>query len=164
MGAIDDLQVRGRAPMVFGRPSELFDAITAAGPGPQADAAMSIVAVVDRDLVRSLFAAATPGHTRRPQRAWQQLFRERLTAAAIGIAAQRLLIVCDVRRISAEQRRRAADWVRRLAHRIGYECSINGLHGLATVVAFVETDAGADEVARTVARWAATPAPAAPGL
>ncbi|TLF75394.1 hypothetical protein FEK34_21975 [Nocardia cyriacigeorgica] len=75
------------------------------------------------------------------------------TTSALSIAARRLLIVCDIGQTSRDERTRALRWVRGLAHRIGYECSVNGLHGLATWYTVVVAGTDRAHAARSVVEW-----------
>ncbi|WP_063129545.1 hypothetical protein [Nocardia fusca] len=70
---------------------------------------------------------------------------------ATALAARRLLIVCDAGRASPAERKRAIRWVREVAHRIGYECSINGLHDLGTSYLVLVADTPVGDAARSVA-------------
>ncbi|MBF6161545.1 hypothetical protein IU438_03800 [Nocardia cyriacigeorgica] len=75
------------------------------------------------------------------------------TTSALAIAARRLLIVCEIGQTSADERTRALRWVRGSAHRIGYECSVNGLHGLATWYTVVVSGTDRAHAARSVVEW-----------
>ncbi|NEW41890.1 hypothetical protein GV792_19640 [Nocardia cyriacigeorgica] len=72
---------------------------------------------------------------------------------ALAIAARRLLVVCDTGRTSPAERTRAIRWVRGLAHRVGYECSINGLHGLATWYTVILSGVTVAHAAQSVVDW-----------
>lgn len=120
----------------------------------------AIVVVIDEPLVEYLFGESGTGRvslrlllraTR--VRSCENQLCETTTAAATAADARRLLIVCDAGRTSVSERTRAIRWVREMAHRIGYECSINGLHNLGTsyLVLVAATEAG--DAARSVVDW-----------
>lgn len=73
--------------------------------------------------------------------------------AAREMGARRVLVVCDVRGLSFGRGARAERWLRDLAHRIGYEGSINALTGLLTLYAVVETDRQVRPIAEAIADW-----------
>ena len=72
---------------------------------------------------------------------------------AIALAVRRLLVVCEVRSRSTTERTRSAQWIRSLAMKIGYECSINGLPGLATSCAVVPFGRHVRRTARSIVDW-----------
>jgi hypothetical protein len=113
-------------------------------------AADAVVVIVDRMLVESFFsgdqASRVERQAKRRLASCASHACELVTEAAIALAARRLVAVCDLRGRTADERARAIQWLRRSLHRIGYECSINGLHGIATTYAVVASDT---DVART---------------
>ncbi|MBF6452652.1 hypothetical protein [Nocardia cyriacigeorgica] len=128
---------------------------TAAEPGTAA-----IIVLVDRSLIEFSFGDRTGSATviRRLDRARrirsiERQMRDMATNSALSIAARRLLIVCDAGRTSPAERAEAIRWVRGLAHRIGYECSINGLHGLGTWYTVVVPGTDIAHASRSVVEW-----------
>ncbi len=130
------------------RPTEL----TAASP--------ATIVIVDRSMIEFLFRDRTrsPGVVRmfdriRRERSVERRLCAMATTSALAIAARRLLIVCEIGQTSADERTRALRWVRGSAHRIGYECSVNGLHGLATWYTVVVSGTDRAHAARSVVEW-----------
>ncbi|MEV0110129.1 hypothetical protein AB0H42_27850 [Nocardia sp. NPDC050799] len=117
-----------------------------------------VVVIIDRSMVNYLF-----GGSRGDRASLRSLLRavkartcenrlcQRATATATALAARRLLIVCDAGRTSPAERTRAIRWVREVAHRIGYESSINGLHDLGTSYLVLVADTPVGDAARSVA-------------
>ncbi|MGE0218015.1 hypothetical protein [Mycolicibacterium sp.] len=68
--------------------------------------------------------------------------------SALGTGARRLVLACDGRQLTFGQRVRATGFLRRLAHRIDYECAVNGSPWEGALFAVVNTD---DDVARVAA-------------
>lgn len=139
----------GTSPIVFGQATELYESIAAefrrhgvVGAGSE-DSGEAIIAIVDDELINS----------KRQEKASETQICDRVTDTAIATGVQRLLVVCDVRQIPEHKHGRAADWVRHLAHRISYECSMNGLQDLATSIAVVRTDDDAHRISRAVVDW-----------
>nr|WP_090276348.1 hypothetical protein [Mycolicibacterium komanii]CRL69692.1 hypothetical protein CPGR_01639 [Mycolicibacterium komanii] len=161
----------GDAPvMVVGRASSLSEAIAAAcrnrgiavirhrldaatAPKLPHDATSldSVVAIVDADCVGSLFDRLHA--SRRRLRQCGDAICETAGTAARELGARRVLVVCDVRGLSFGGGARAERWLRDLAHRIGYEASINGLTGVVTSYAVVESDRQVGPIAEAVADW-----------
>ncbi|MEU4432203.1 hypothetical protein AB0F65_16085 [Nocardia rhamnosiphila] len=117
-----------------------------------------VLVVIDRAVVNYLFGGPRGGRVRlrlllRATRAriHENRLCEKATATATALAARRLLIVCDAGRTSPAERTRAIRWVREVAHRIGYECSINGLHDLGTSSLVLVADTPVGDAARSVA-------------
>lgn len=140
------------------------------GPCPEAPArpgttgiragADAIVVVIDRSTVRSLFGGFGDGRLslrslRRATRArsCENQLCEMATGAAIDLAGRHVLIVCDAGKTSPAERTRAIRWVREVAHRIGYECSINGLRDLGTASLIVVADSEVGTAARSIVEW-----------
>ncbi|WP_280436872.1 hypothetical protein [Nocardia carnea] len=123
--------------------------------------AQAIVVVIDRSLLEFLVGDSGygPPNRRLPLlrsarvRLCENRLCERVGATALTIDARRLLIVCDAGQASRAERTRAIRWVRRVAHRIGYECSIEGLPTLGTAYLVVVSDIEAGTVARSVVDW-----------
>jgi len=119
--------------------------------------AEAIVVVIDRSLVEFLFGRSGDGRPNRwflgpaRARACENRLCDRVTATAAE--ARRLLIVCDAEHASMPERARAIRWIRELAHRIGYECAINGLPNLGTSYLVLVADVEAGAVARSVVDW-----------
>jgi len=120
----------------------------------------AIVIVVDRPMVESLFGGGAGGRVSlrallraTKARSCESRLCENAIGAALDIAARRLLIVCDAGRTSMAERTRVIRWVRVTAHRIGYECSMNGLDGLGTSYLILVDDAEAGDAARSVVDW-----------
>lgn len=120
----------------------------------------AIVVVIDGPLVEFLFGESGDGRPSRrllirPTRAGQCANRlcERVTDTATAVDARRLLIVCDAEHASKPERTRAIRWIREVTHRIGYECSMNGLHNLATSYLVLVADVEASTAARSVVDW-----------
>ncbi|MFE3446683.1 hypothetical protein ACFXNW_26950 [Nocardia sp. NPDC059180] len=124
----------------------------------------AVIVIVDQSLVDYLFGEHTGsgagirlfGRARRVRSAEHQIC-DLATKAAITIAARRLLVVCDAERTSAAERTRAIRWVRSVAHRVGYECAINGLHGLATSYTVIVSGTTVGHAARSVVDWYRAP-------
>ncbi|MCV7222528.1 hypothetical protein [Mycolicibacterium elephantis] len=134
----------GTSPIVFGQATELYESIAAEfRRHGVAGAAEALIAIVDDELINS----------KRQEKASETQICDRVTDTAIATGVQRLLVVCDVRRIPEHKHGHAADWVRHLAHRISYECSMNGLQDLATSIAVVRTDGDAHRISRAVVDW-----------
>lgn len=128
--------------------------------GIRAGSEASVVVVVDRSMVNYLFGAPGGGRVglrsllRAAQaRSWENELCARTTAIATALAARRLLLVCDAGQASPAARTRAIRWVREVAHRVGYECSINGLSDLGTSYLVVVADTEAGDAARSVVDW-----------
>lgn len=119
----------------------------------ESGAGTSIVVVLDGGMIVSVVGDSAFRQVRRQERASETQIREAVTDTAIATGAQRLLVVCDVRHTPDDKHARAIDWLRDLAHRIGYECSMNGLHDLATSIAAVRSDAEALRTAHAVMAW-----------
>lgn len=120
----------------------------------------AIVVVIDGPQVKFLFGTSGDGRPSRrllirPARARQYANRlcERVTDIVTAVDARRLLIVCDAEHASKAERTRAIRWIREITHRIGYECSISGLHNLATSYLVLVADVEAGTVARSVVDW-----------
>ncbi|MBF6350996.1 hypothetical protein IU448_18525 [Nocardia flavorosea] len=120
----------------------------------------AIIVVIDRSQVEFLFGESGDARPSRrllirPARARQCANRlcERVTDLATAIDARRLLIVCDAEQATKAERTRAIRWIREVAHRIGYECSINGLHNLATSYLVLVAEVEAGTAARSVVDW-----------
>lgn len=120
----------------------------------------AIVVVIDRPTVRSLFGECGGGRARlrlllraTKARSCENRLCETTTATATAHAARRLLIVCDAGRTTRAERTRAIRWVREVAHRIGYECAINGLHDLGTSYLVLAADTEARDAARSIVDW-----------
>ncbi|MUM28254.1 hypothetical protein [Mycolicibacterium sp. CBMA 295] len=75
------------------------------------------------------------------------------TTTALTVGARRVLLICDARRLPSSRRAYAARWTRSLAHRIGYECVVNGLPGLSASYAVIDTDNDVRDVAEAVVTW-----------
>lgn len=151
----------GTSPIVFGQATELYESMAAElrRHGVINDASVepgvgeSIIVIVDDELINSVVENGAFSRARRQERASETQIRELVTDAAIANGVQRVLVVCDIRLTLQTKQPRAIDWVRRLAHRISYECSMNGLHDLATSIAVVRCDADAQRTSRAVVDW-----------
>ncbi|NEW35017.1 hypothetical protein GV791_20985 [Nocardia cyriacigeorgica] len=137
------------------RPSEPSDAST-----PSTTTTPATIVIADRSMIKFLFRDRTSsaGVIRmfdriRRERSVERQLCGMATTSALAIAARRLLIVCEIGQTSADERTRALRWVRGLAHRIGYECSVNGLHGLATWYTVVVSGTDRAHAARSVVEW-----------
>jgi hypothetical protein len=126
--------------------------------GIRAGSEAVVLVIIDRSMVNSLFGGSRGGRVglrwlRRAMKArtCENRLCEKTTARATALAARRLLIVCDAGRASPAERARAIRWVREVAHRIGYECSINGLHDLGTSYLVLVADTPVGDAARSVA-------------
>src|SRR5690606_27660001 len=124
------------------------------------DGADAIVVVLHPALVAYLFG--TPAGGRLHPRALLRSVRragvpnrvhDSVTDTETAPGARRLLIVCDTARADRPERIRAIRWVREVAHRIGYECSINGVHNLTTSYLVLVAELGPGEVTRAVVDW-----------
>lgn len=120
--------------------------------------AEAIVVVIDGALVEFLFGAGGHGNPRPllrslRARSYENRLCAAVTATATALDARRLLILCVAERASTAERASAIRWVREVAHRIGYECAVNGLHNLGTSYLVLVTDAAAGAVAQSVVDW-----------
>ncbi|MGE2725196.1 hypothetical protein [Mycolicibacterium pulveris] len=146
----------GSSPIVFGQATELYESLAAefrsqgVNHGEDAD---SMIVIVDHELIDSIVADGHFRRARRQERASGNHICDLVTDTAISTGAQRLLVVCDMRHVRDGKQVRVVDWVRDLAHRISYECSVNGLQDLTTSIAVVRSDAEADRAARAVVDW-----------
>lgn len=113
----------------------------------------SAILILDAGAVESLFGEGHSRPTRRRLRACENDCCQLGLAAVATRGARQVLVICDVRRLSFGQRMRARRWVRNLAHRIGYESSINGLGELATALAEIGTDEDVPLVASAAVDW-----------
>lgn len=116
-----------------------------------------VLVIIDRSMVNSLFGGPRGGRVGlrwllrvMKARTCENRLCEKTTAMATALAARRLLIVCDAGRASPDERTRAIRWVREVAHRLGYECSINGLHDLGTSYLVLVADSPVGDAARSV--------------
>ncbi|OBF25057.1 hypothetical protein A5727_05820 [Mycobacterium sp. ACS4331] len=178
--------------VVIGRAGDLSTAISCAlegagmtatfvgGPLPSPDAgqrgpelddvpsdAEAVVVLVDHDAVVDIVGGYDSWWKRRANRTREGDICGVVTDAVLGIGGRRLLVLCDGREITSHQRSRVIRWVRQLTLRIHYECSINGLDGLAIAYEVVVDDAEVQRVARSVVQWhlgvtGGTPNPVAP--
>lgn len=172
-----EVREAGRSPDRPGRPAYLVDAIlaefhrrgVAAGRAPalaspitagRRTGSEAVVVVIDHSMVASLFGECGGGRVSfRPllrairARSGANRLCETSTATATAIDARRILIVCDAGRTSPAERTRAIRWVREVAYRIGYACSINGLHDLGTSYLILAADTEAVHAARSVVDW-----------
>ncbi|MEZ0339932.1 hypothetical protein ACAG25_08110 [Mycobacterium sp. pV006] len=117
------------------------------------DSMETIVVVVDRPLLGALLRDGPTGASRRQLRTWGNETADWAITTAISAGVRRLVLVCDARGLTFGQRMRAISWLRRLAHRIGYECRINGADGFATAEAVIDTNADVDATAEAVVAW-----------
>ncbi len=122
--------------------------------------AEAIVVVIDRSLVGFLFGRSGDGRPNRwsplrsaRARSYENRLCERVLETATAVDACRLLILCDTEHTSGPERTRAIRWVREVAYRIGYECSINGLLDLGTSYLVLVADVEAGAAARSVVDW-----------
>ena len=129
--------------------------ITVSGSGDEA-----VVVVLGRTPLEFLFGTAGGGRAGLPlllrtarARSFENRVCEKVTAAAMAVEARRLLIVCDATRTGPAERPRAIRWVREMAHRIGYESSINGLQDLATSYLVLVAATESADAARSVLDW-----------
>lgn len=151
----------GTSPIVFGRATELYESMAAElrrhgvidDESGESGTGTSIIVVLDDGLIVSVVGDGAISEVRRQDRASETQIREAVTDTAIATGAQRLLVVCDVRHTPDDKHARAIDWLRDLTHRIGYECSMNGLHDLAASIAVVRSDAEALRTAHAVVDW-----------
>lgn len=113
----------------------------------------SAIVILDAPSAESLFAARSFYASRRRLRACENAICEASVAAVLGRAAGRVLLICDARRLSFGQSLRSVRWLRDVAHRIGYESSINGVHGLVTAYAVVDTDDDIHRITDAMVDW-----------
>ncbi|KUH88905.1 hypothetical protein AU186_08790 [Mycobacterium sp. GA-1999] len=126
---------------------------SAAATGADDEPLESAILILDADAVESLFGDGHSRPSRRRLRACESDCCQLGLAAVATRGARRVLVVCDVRRVSFGQRMRARRWVRNLAHRIDYESSINGFDELATALAEIGTDEEVGFVAAAAVDW-----------
>lgn len=116
------------------------------------DSIESVIAIFDGHTVRARFGGRQNCASRRRLRVSANEACDSTTAAALTVGARRVLLICDARRLPGRRRAHAASWTRDLAHRIGYECSVNGLPDNASY-AVIESDAEVTEIADVVVGW-----------
>jgi hypothetical protein len=113
----------------------------------------SMIVVLDQAVADTLFNDRHTWTTRKRLRAWENDSCELAVATALTLGARRLLTVCDARQLSFGQRVRAVRRVQRMAQRVAYECSINGMGRLTTTYAVVDTDDDLSRVADAAMTW-----------
>lgn len=117
------------------------------------DSIESVIAIFDGHSVQTRFAGRRNCASRRRLRACANEACDTTTTAALTVGARRVLLICDARRLPPGRRPYAARWTRNLAHRIGYECVVNGLPGHSASYAVIDTDDDVREVADAVVTW-----------
>lgn len=130
-----------------------LDAAEVPAPPQGANSLESAILIVDADRVDSLFGERHSRMSRRRLRECGNNVCESAITAALAMGARRVLVICDVRWLSFGQGLRAERWIRDVAHRIGYEGSINGLTELVTSYAVVDNDQHVQPIADAVANW-----------
>ncbi|MED5815110.1 hypothetical protein VST63_22345 [Mycolicibacterium sp. 050232] len=117
------------------------------------DSIESVITVFDGHWVRARFGGRRTFAWRRRLRACANEACESATTTALTVGARRVLLICDARRLPPGRRAIALRWTRNLAHRISYECLVNGLPGHAAAYAVIDTDDDVREVAAAVVPW-----------
>lgn len=160
--------------LLFGQPTDLADSIAVAirregiplvreqpirsdhmgsqGPGAAAFRPVNEAIVIVDALATAAFAGGSWA-ARRQLRVCANDTCEWAVAAALTRGAGGVALICDARTLSFGERVRAIRWLRDVAHRIAYECTINGRHGLVTAYGVVDTDLDCGRVADAVAAW-----------
>lgn len=113
----------------------------------------SVITIFDGHSMQARFGGRQNWASRRRLRACANEACEVTTAAALTVGARRVLLIGDARWLPARRRPSATRWTRNLAHRIGYECSVNGLPGHAASYAMVDTDDEVRDLADAVVAW-----------
>lgn len=113
----------------------------------------SLILILDSDSAELLFTRHRSCSSRRRLRTYENDACELTVTTALTVGARRLLVAIDARRLTFGQRVRAIGRVRGLVHRVGYECSINGHHRLATHYTVIDTDDDVRRTAEAVVTW-----------
>ncbi|MEV0668631.1 hypothetical protein [Mycobacterium sp. NPDC050441] len=124
-----------------------------ATPPLSADEIESVITVFDGHSVRSRFGGRRTIAWRRRLRSCANEACELATTTALTVGARRVLLICDARRLPSSRRPDAIRWIRDLAHRISYECLVNGLPGHSAAYAVIDTDDDVRDVAEAVVPW-----------
>lgn len=152
----------GSSPVViFGGPSEVSGSLVAAfrrdgveaSDGRDVHTVASMIVVLDQHGAESLFKERHSYASRKRLKAWEDDVCESAVATALSTGARRLLAVCDARQLSFGQRLRALSRIQGVAQRVGYECAINGLDGLATSYALIGTDNDLHRIVDAAVAW-----------
>ncbi|WP_454788386.1 hypothetical protein [Mycolicibacterium lutetiense] len=117
------------------------------------DSIESVITIFDGHSVRSRFGGRQTIAWRRRLRGWANEACGLATTIALTVGARRVLLICDARRLPSSQRPDAIRWTRNLAHRISYECLVNGLPGHSAAYAVIDTDDDVRDVAEVVVPW-----------
>ncbi|MCV7069025.1 hypothetical protein H7H51_30885 [Mycolicibacterium farcinogenes] len=120
---------------------------------PGATEIESVITIFDGHFVQTGFDGRHNWASRRRLRACANETCELTTTAALAVGARRVLLIGDARRLPPRRRSSAVRWIRDLAHRIGYECSVNGLPDHVASYALIDTDDDVRGVADAVAAW-----------
>ncbi|WKG04480.1 hypothetical protein [Mycolicibacterium sp. HK-90] len=121
--------------------------------GPGGAEIESVITIFDGHSVQTLLGRRQDWASRRRLRACANEACELTTTAALTAGARRVLLIGDARRLPPRRRPSAERWTRNLAHRIGYECSVNGMPDHAASYAVVDTDGDVRGVADAVVAW-----------
>lgn len=113
----------------------------------------AVILILGADSTQSLFAGRTTCASQRRLKAYENHAHESAVASVHSRGAGRVLVICDARQLSFGKRIRAVRWIRDLAHRIGYENSINGNEEVMTSYAVVDTGHDVHRIADAVAKW-----------
>ncbi len=113
----------------------------------------SVIAIFDGHFMHSRFGGRQNCASRRRLRACASEACEMATTAALTVGARRALLIGDARRLPPSRRASATRWTRNLAHRVGYECAVNGLPGHSASYAAIDTDDDVPDVADAVVSW-----------
>ena len=116
-------------------------------------AAEAVLVLLEHAAVERIAGERDSWWRRRVNRAREGGVCDVVTEVALRIGGRRVLLLCDARAASLQQRSALIQWVRQLALRIHYECSINGLDGLAVSYEVVVDDAEVQRLATSVLRW-----------
>ncbi len=117
------------------------------------DSIESVIVIFDGHSVRSRFGGPRTFGWRRRLRARANEACDATATAALTVGARRVLLICDARRLPPGRRAIAQRWTRGLAHRIGYECLVNGLPEFAARYAVIDSDDDVPDVAAAVVPW-----------
>lgn len=148
IGSADDL-----TEAVRGALEDAGIAAVSAGTGDLPSDADAVLVLMDHDEVAHLVGGRDSWRRRRANRVREGDVCREVTEVLLGIGGRRLLVLCDARRASPSQRSALIHWVRQVAMRIQYECSINGLDHVSVSYEVVVDDGEVQRIADSVVRW-----------
>ncbi|WP_166909020.1 hypothetical protein [Mycobacterium sp. DL440] len=117
------------------------------------DSIESVIVIFDGHSVQTRFGGRQSIARSRRLRACANEACALTTTTALTVGALRVLLICDARRLPSSRRPDAIRWTRDLAHRISYECLVNGLSGHSAAYAVIDTDEDVRDVAEAAVPW-----------